>query len=235
MTIQPPVWEDSRLIPLRDENPTQSPPVITVLLILLNCLFFGYELSLLMESTEGLNRFIGQWGFVPETFTAGNIQGLVTMFTSMFLHGGYLHLGSNMLFLWVFGDNIEDELGSARFLLFYLVCGVAGALGQYVVAPNSTVPLIGASGAIAGVLGAYFLLYPTARVLTAVIFVIFIRLIYLPAWILLGFWIFLQLLQGTVSLGASSPVGNVAWFAHLGGFLAGAAMIFFFRLRRLRT
>jgi len=222
------------LIPLRDENPTQNLPVVTVLLILLNCLLFGYEMSLVFESSVELNRFIRQWGFVPESFTAGRAGSFITVFSSMFLHGGYLHLGSNMLFLWVFGDNIEDQLGAGRFLVFYLICGVAGSLGQYVVTPHSPAPLIGASGAIAGVLGGYFLLYPTARVLTAVIFVIFIRLIYLPAWILLGFWIILQLIQGTASLGMSDPVGNVAWFAHLGGFLTGVVMVLFFRKRRVK-
>lgn len=220
------------MIPLRDENPTQNLPVVTVLLILMNCLLFGYEMSLMFNSTVELNQFIQQWGFVPESLSLGESSAYISVFSSMFLHGGYLHLGSNMLFLWVFGDNIEDEMGSARFLVFYLISGLAGTLGQYVVAPDSTVPLIGASGAIAGVLGAYLLLYPTARVLTAVIFIIFIRLIYLPAWILLGFWIVLQLLQGTASLGMSDPIGNVAWFAHLGGFLAGVVMVLFMRKSR---
>lgn len=221
------------MIPLRDENPTDSTPVVTVLLILLNSLIFGYEISLTMESAETFERFVGEWGFVPAHFDLLDPGSYGTLFSSMFLHGGYLHLGGNMLFLWVFGDNVEDELGSFNYLLFYLACGLAGAFGQYLVAPRSTIPLIGASGAIAGVLGSYMLLYPTARVLTAVIIVFFVRLIYLPAWILLGFWILLQLLQGTASLGAAGAGGGVAWFAHVGGFLAGGLMVFLLRAWKL--
>ena len=221
------------MIPLRDENPTDSTPVVTVLLILLNCLVFGYEISLTTESAQIFERFVKRWGFIPLRFNAFDPGTYETLFTSMFLHGGYLHLGGNMLFLWVFGDNVEDELGSFNYMMFYLVCGLAGAFGQYLVAPNSEIPLIGASGAIAGVLGSYMLLYPTARVLTAVIIVFFIRLIYLPAWILLGVWMLLQLLQGTASLGVPGTGGGVAWFAHIGGFLAGGVMVFFLRAWKL--
>lgn len=221
------------MIPLSDDNPTEKVPAVTVLLILVNCLVFGYEFSLMMESREAIDQFFKQWGFIPGKMLWSFDPGYsITLFTSMFLHGGWLHLAGNMLYLWVFGDNVEDELGHLNFLLFYLVAGLAGNIGQYAVNPTSTTPLVGASGAIAGILGSYMILYPTARILTALILVFFVRLVYLPAWILLGFWFFLQLFQGTASLGTPTG-GGVAWFAHLGGFLAGGLMIFLYRARQI--
>lgn len=218
------------MIPLRDDNPTSVVPYVTVLIIALNLIVFGYELSLPSEEIEG---FFLTWGFVPALLYEGEvITGLITIVTSMFLHGGFVHLGGNMLYLWVFGDNIEAELGHGRFLLFYLGTGAAGALSQYMMAPGSRVPLVGASGAIAGVMGAYMLLYPTARVLTLLILVIVVRFVYLPAAVLLGFWILIQFLQGGVSAGAAGS--GVAWFAHIGGFLAGGALIAGRRALRLR-
>jgi membrane associated rhomboid family serine protease len=222
------------MIPLKDENPRETFPVFTILIIMINCGIFGYEMALSFESSTVLDAFIRKWGFVPaELNRAIGGSSLVTLFSSMFLHGGYLHLGGNMLFLWVFGDNVEDELGHVNFLAFYLLAGVAGTFAQFLFTPNSTVPLIGASGAIAGVLGSYMLLHPTAKVLTAVIFIFFIRLIYLPAWILLGFWLFLQLLQGTASIGMQASGGGVAWFAHIGGFVAGFIVSFFVQARKI--
>jgi membrane associated rhomboid family serine protease len=220
------------VFPLRDKNETDSIPVFTVLIILINCFVFAYEINLSWTSSATFQQFIETWGFVPDSFRTANVRSLLTMFTSMFLHGGYVHLIGNMLFLWVFGDNVEDELGHFNFLLFYLGAGLAGVFGQYLVTPHSSAPLIGASGAIAGVLGAYMLFFPTAKVLTAVIFIIIVRFIYLPAWILLGFWLFLQLLQGTASLGVNSA-GGVAWFAHIGGFVAGFIVSFIVKARKL--
>lgn len=218
------------MIPLRDENPTSRIPFVTILLILVNVTIFGYELSL----PEGeIDRFIRTWGFVPgKLLEPAGLVHLRTLFTSMFLHGGLLHLGGNMLYLWVFGDNVEEELGHVSFLVFYLLAGVLGSTAQFLVHPASEIPMVGASGAIAGVLGAYLLLYPNARVLTAVIIIIFVRLMYLPAWLLLGFWIFLQFFNGTASLGLPSG-GGVAWFAHIGGFLAGGVVIFLLKFSRL--
>lgn len=218
------------MIPLRDENPTGGVPFVTILLILVNVTVFGYELALPAGEIES---FIKTWGFVPAQLLepAGTFH-LRTLFTSMFLHGGLLHLAGNMLYLWVFGDNVEDELGHASFLVFYLLAGVLGSMTQFVTHPTSEIPMVGASGAIAGVLGAYLLLYPNARVLTAVIIIIFVRLMYLPAWLLLGFWFFLQFFNGTASLGLPAG-GGVAWFAHIGGFLAGGLLIFLVRFSRL--
>ena len=152
----------------------------------------------------------------------------LTILTGMFLHGGLMHLLGNMLYLWIFGDNVEDAMGPLRFLLFYILCGTAAALAQIAVDPGSAIPLIGASGAIAGVLAAYFMLYPQARVLTLVPIFFFIRLISLPAVFLLGFWFILQVISGAGALGSS---GGVAWFAHIGGFIAGAVLVFPFRCR----
>lgn len=209
------------MIPLRDDNPTPVVPYVTYLMIGINLIAFGYEFSL---SAGAIERLFRTWGFVPARLLHGDVPGgLITIVTSMFLHGGLVHLGGNMLYLWVFGDNVEAELGPVSFLFFYLGTGAVGSLSQFAMAPGSTVPMVGASGAIAGVLGAYMLLYPTARVLTLLFLVFIVRFVYLPAGVLLGFWILLQFLQG--GLGAGAAGGGVAWFAHIGGFLAGGALI----------
>lgn len=206
------------MFPLRDENPTNSVPWVTNLLLAINLVVFGYELSLPPEKLELLFR---TWGFVPaEIGSFPGTHDLVRVITSMFLHGGIFHVGGNMLFLWVFGDNVEDELGHGSFMMFYLLTGLAAVVGQYWAAPNSTLPMVGASGAISGILGAYMLLFPGTPVLTAVIIIVIVRLIYLPAWFFLGYWFLIQFLSGTMSMGAES-MGGVAWFAHIGGFLAG--------------
>lgn len=219
------------MIPLSDDNPTRRVPFITMLLITLNVLAFGYQLAI---PDYQINEFIQQWGFVPEKLSSGFLfSAIPTMFTSMFLHGGIIHLAGNMLYLWVFGDNIEDFFGHSGFLMFYLLVGAAGSFGQFVIHPESEIPMVGASGAIAGVMGAYMLLYPNARVLTAVLLIIVIRLMYLPAWMLLGFWILLQFLEGTASLGMPAG-GGVAWFAHIGGFLMGGFFVFFAQFFKMR-
>jgi membrane associated rhomboid family serine protease len=183
-----------------------------------------------------------EFGLVPCRLTGGCLvpdespSPLLTVFTSMFLHGGLFHVGGNMLYLWIFGDNVEDTLGHGRFLLLYVVAGTAAAFAQAYLNPASRVPMIGASGAVSGVLGAYLLLFPYATVLTLVTFGFFIRFVHIPAMIVLGFWVLLQLLNGYITFSAPSfgrgESGGVAWFAHIGGFLAGMLLLFLLRPRR---
>jgi len=217
------------MIPIRDINPTRRFPVVTVVLIVLNVLVFAFELLLPTESM--LDSFAYTWGLVPGELTQLNPSALLTVFTSMFIHGGFTHLASNMLYLYIFGDNIEWALGSAGFVIFYLLCGIGAALGQVLVDPSSRVPMIGASGAISGVLGAYLFLYPRAEVETLVFLGMFVRLIRLPALVVLGMWILLQLSSGVLSLGVDAT-GGVAFFAHIGGFFAGLVMIGLLKRRR---
>ena len=181
------------------------------------------------------DRFVSQFAMISAEFLRGDdlpptipIPLWMTLLTSMFVHGGLMHLLGNMLYLWIFGDNVEDAMGSARFLAFYLLCGAAAAFSQIAVDPGSTIPLIGASGAIAGVLAAYFMLFPYARVVTLIPIFFFLRLMSIPAVILLGFWFLLQVISGAGSLGSA---GGVAWFAHIGGFVAGALLVIPFRRR----
>jgi membrane associated rhomboid family serine protease len=217
------------VIPLRDANPTQRRPVVTIGLIALCVLAFGWELWLQAESGDaGLERLFRDWALVPGDLTAA-LRGdgalghpLATVITSMFLHGGWIHLGGNMLYLWIFGNNVEDRFGRLPFLLFYLFGGVVAAAAQVVIDPTSTTPVLGASGAIAAVLGAYLVLYPGARVLSLVFLGFFYQLLQIPAVIVLGLWFILQLINGAMSLGVPSSAGGVALFAHIGGFAAGA-------------
>jgi membrane associated rhomboid family serine protease len=213
------------LIPLRDDNPRRTVPVVTYLLLALNVLAFLWELSLGPRLDPALRAI----AFVPARFwiTGYWIADLLAIVISMFLHGGLMHIGSNMLYLWIFGDNIEDRLGHARYLLFYLLCGFLATYAHAFFSPTSTLPAIGASGAIAGVLGAYLLLYPHARVMTLIPIFFFITLRELPAILILGLWFVLQLFSGVGSLGVqdAQDVGGVAWFAHIGGFLAGMLLI----------
>ncbi len=209
------------LLPLRDENPTRRIPVVTVIVISLNCLIFLFQVF----SPQGLDYFTLKMGAVPYEIThfktldhGPRVFPLLSLFTSMFLHGSLFHLLGNMLYLWIFGNNLEDFLGSFRFAIFYLLSGLGASLTHIIFNPNSQVPMIGASGAIAGVLGAYFILYPGARVSTLVFLFIFIRVVPIPAAYVLGFWFLMQVLN--VGLG-----GGVAWFAHIGGFLIGILLI----------
>ncbi|HEY0443593.1 MAG TPA: rhomboid family intramembrane serine protease [Candidatus Limnocylindrales bacterium] len=217
------------MIPLRDANPTRRTPLITVLLIAACFVAFAYELGVLASSGEpGLERFFAEHGVVPADVTSSIRAGRllawpeVGVLTSLFLHGSWLHLLGNMLYLWIFGNNIEDRLGRVAFLGFYLFGGVAAAAAQVAIAPDSGLPLIGASGAIAATLGAYVVLYPRAKILSLVFLGFFYQLIEVPALLVLGFWFVLQLIDGATSLGASSAQGGVAFFAHIGGFVAGA-------------
>ena len=222
------------MIPLRDENPSRTIPWVTFLLIGTNVAVFLYEFSLPPRALESL---VLRFGAIPAAVFSGTrvIPGhsplpYLTLLTSMFLHGGIMHLAGNMLYLWIFGDNVEDRMGPVRFLIFYLMCGVAAAAIQIAVRPQSTAPLVGASGAIAGVLGAYALLFPGARIQTLVFLFIFVRMIELPALFVLGAWFLMQLLSAPASQGA-----GVAFFAHIGGFLTGMILMAgFIRRRRVR-
>jgi membrane associated rhomboid family serine protease len=216
------------MIPLRDRNPTRGTPFVTWGLIGACIAAFAIELSITASSGDrGLAAFFREWGAVPADITraleAGTYLGQATlgMFTSMFLHGGWLHLLGNMLFLWIFGNNVEDRLGPVPFLLFYLVGGVAAVLAQVVIDPSSTIPLVGASGAIAAALGAYIVLFPGARILSLVFLGFFYQLIEIPAVIVLGVWFALQLVNGFAGFDATTAQGGVAFFAHVGGFVFG--------------
>ena len=210
------------MIPLRDIIPSRTTPVVTIALITINVLVFLYELSL----GRAVDAFTLYWGLVPAAFS------WVTVFTSMFLHGGFLHVAGNMLYLWIFGDNVEDRMGHGRFLVFYLLCGVAAALAQTITAPDSVIPMVGASGAIAGVMGAYFILYPHSRIVTLVTLVFFWQIMEIPAIAFLGIWFLMQFLSGVGSIATATshaPGGGIAFWAHVAGFAAGAAGVFLFR------
>jgi membrane associated rhomboid family serine protease len=218
------------VIPLRDANPTRRRPVVTIGLIAVCIVAFAYELFVQATGGEaGFERLILDFGLIPASLTGqlggdpgdGLSRSIFTVFSSMFLHGDPLHIGFNMLYLWIFGNNIEDRLGRPAFLAFYLAGGVLAALAQVAIDPASTVPVIGASGAIAAVLGAYLVLYPRARVQSLVFLGFFYQLLQVPAVILLGFWFVIQVVSGVASLDPSSASGGIALFAHIGGFLGG--------------
>ncbi len=212
------------MIPLRDVIPSRTTPFITVTIIALNSLAWLLEISM---PHEQLNEFLTVFGVVPAAFA------WPTLITSMFLHGSWMHVIGNMWYLWIFGDNVEDRFGHGRFLTFYLMSGIVAAFGQILIDPNSTLPTIGASGAIAGVMGAYFVLYPHSRVLTLLPLIIIWEVIELPAIVLLGFWFVMQLFNaGTVAMTASTGTGGVAFMAHVAGFAFGLGAVFVFRKRR---
>ena len=219
------------MIPLRDRNPTRRPAFVTFALIGACLAAFAIELAVAASGGDAaLALFFQRWGAVPADITAALERGdyvgqaMIGMVSSMFLHGGWLHLLGNLLFLWIFGNNVEDRLGHVPFLLFYLVGGIAAALTQVVIAPQSDIPLVGASGAIAAVLGAYIVLFPGARILSLVFLGFFYQLLEVPALIVLGFWFVLQLASGFAGLGAETAQGGVAFFAHIGGFVAGVVV-----------
>ncbi|MGB9723402.1 MAG: rhomboid family intramembrane serine protease [Chloroflexia bacterium] len=223
------------MLPLRDELPTRRVPVITIGLIAVNVLVFLLEIFLELQGEKYLEAFLWTWGTIPWELTHNfGPRSALSLLTSMFLHGGFLHIGGNMLYLWIFGNNVEDEMGRWQFTVFYLLCGVLAGLAQVAAGPDERIPAIGASGAIAGVLGAYLVLFPRARVATLVIFGYFIRVAYLPAALLLGFWFVLQLLNGFVALSSPFQSSGVAWFAHIGGFIAGLLLVWLFARRRRR-
>jgi membrane associated rhomboid family serine protease len=212
------------MLPLRDVIPSRTVPYATVTIIVLNAIAWFFELSM---PREQLSEFLQVYGVVPAAFVPS------TLLTSMFLHGSWSHVVGNMWYLWIFGDNVEDRLGHGRFVVFYLLCGIVAALGQMVIDPQSSLPTIGASGAIAGVMGAYFVLYPHSRVLTLIPLIIFWEIIELPAIMLLGFWFLMQLFSaGAIAVTASTGGGGVAFMAHVAGFLTGVVGVFAFRKKQ---
>ncbi len=215
------------MMPLKDNIPSRRFPVVTVGLVVINSAIFLVEALMGQRATVITRTF----GVVPQRLTSAwlNPMQLLTLFSSMYLHGGWAHLIGNMLYLWIFGDNVEDSMGKLRFFIFYTFSGVVAALIQVAAAPNLDVPVIGASGAIAGVLGAYLLLFPRARVQTLVPSFYFYRLIWLPAVIVLGGWFLIQLLNGIASINVSMQTGGVAWWAHIGGFGSGMLLQYVFR------
>jgi len=223
------------MIPLRDDNPSGSKPFVTITFVVLCVLVFLWEFSL---GGEGGQRAIYALGVIPAVLLGDAqlppelavVPPTATIFTSMFMHGGWMHLIGNMLYLWIFGDNVEDSMGHVRFLIFYFVCGIAAVFAQAVPEPNSEIPMVGASGAISGVLGAYLLLHPRAKVLVAVPFGFILHTMRLPAGIVLALWFGLQLLSNTFAQSG----GGVAFRAHIGGFVAGMALVSIFKRRNVR-
>ena len=211
------------MIPLRDNVHAHHYPLVNVTLIWLNIAVFFYEFSL----GPSLERFLAHYAVIPSQLLTGTSpEGWLPLLTSMFLHGGFMHLAGNMLFLWIFGDNVEDRLGHVRYLFFYLFCGIMAGVVHILANQHSTVPSLGASGAIAGVLGAYMLMFPRARVAALVFLFLFIEVIELPAALYIGFWFVMQLFNGTAELpGAHLLQGGVAWWAHIGGFVTGFMVI----------
>ncbi len=233
------------MIPLKDYNPTRRFPLVSVVFIVLNVLVFFYDrLSghyepLLIETARGVIRtrqFVGglssDFALVPVSLISHPLLAWPTIFTSMFLHGNWLHIGSNMLYLWIFGNNVEDVLGRMRFIIFYFTCGLVAAFAQVASAPGSDIPMVGASGAVAGVMGAYLLLFPHARILTLVPIIFFFTFIEVPAFLIIGYWVFIQFLNANWLGGGEFLRGGVAYFAHIGGFLAGVAFVWLLGAKR---
>jgi membrane associated rhomboid family serine protease len=209
------------VIPLRDIIPSRTTPIVTVCLIALNVIVFLYELTL----GRAVDAFTLYYGLIPAAFSWVNV------FTSMFLHGSVLHVAGNMLYLWIFGDNVEDRMGHGRFLVFYLLCGIAAALAQTITTPDSVVPMVGASGAIAGVMGAYFVLYPRSRIVTLVPLFFFFQVLEVPAIAFLGIWFLMQFISGVGAIGSTigRSAGGIAFWAHVAGFVAGITGVALFR------
>ncbi|MBF8268618.1 MAG: Rhomboid family intrarane serine protease [Gammaproteobacteria bacterium] len=224
------------MIPLHDDNPTRSTPILTIALITICVLVYFFQAAL---GPRGGETIIYSLGVIPAVLLDRVemsrdlvlIPAELTIVTSMFLHGGFLHLAGNMLYLWIFGNNIEDALGKVRFLIFYFLCGIVAAFGQVIQNPDSTIPMVGASGAISGVLGAYLLLYPHARVLVLVPLGFYMQMMKIPAGLVLGFWFVLQLISSALT---RSEGGGVAWFAHIGGFVAGMLLILVMKRKNVK-
>ena len=227
------------MIPIKDYNPTKRFPIITVLFIAVNILAFvqdrltGRYEQIMVETARGMvriNHYIGgltaKYAMVPSELTSEPWSSWHLVFTSMFLHGNWLHIGSNMLFLWIFGNNIEDVLGKFRFVIFYFACGLAAAVAQTLSAPQSSIPMIGASGAVAGVMGAYLILYPHARILTLLPIFFFFTFIEVPAYLIIGYWVVLQFISANWINDGEAARGGIAYFAHIGGFVAGIGLLF---------
>ncbi len=222
------------MIPYKDDNPTRTIPFVTFIIIALNIFVFLLQFM----SGKYSQSIVYAYGAIPHnimTFESSQpIHPVMTIFTSMFMHGGFFHIGGNMLYLWIFGNNIEDRLGHFRFIIFYLFCGIVAAFSHALTAPGSTVPMIGASGAVSGILGAYILLFPMSRVHTLIFLGFFVQTVKIPALIVIGFWAIIQVVNGLITQGIAGQ-GGVAWFAHIGGFLAGLFTIKLWLLRRIQT
>ncbi len=216
------------LIPLKDENPTRRFAWVNVTLIVANVAVFIYELT----QGANLNSFLIYWGFRPSSLLASPLFGITRIFTSMFLHAGFLHIGGNMLYLFIFGDNVEDILGHWRYLVFYLVSGIVASAAHILSSPSSVVPTVGASGAIAGVLGAYFVNFPRSRVLALIPIGFFLPMVEVPSIVFLFLWFITNLFSGVASLGIQAQ-GGVAWWAHIGGFVSGMVLSVLWRRRRV--
>ncbi|MEK7803380.1 MAG: rhomboid family intramembrane serine protease [Deltaproteobacteria bacterium] len=217
------------MIPLKDDNPKSTFPFVTIFIITANILVYIYQLTL---GTKTVESFILSAGAIPyeithfvDTAPVDLIRPPLTLFSAMFIHGGLLHVAGNMLYLWIFGDNIEDRLGHVRFAVFYVLTGLIASIAHVITVPDSTIPMIGASGAVAGILGAYFLLYPRAHVLTLIFFFFFVDIVRIPALIFLGLWFVFQILS-------SGAGGGIAWYAHIGGFVGGVLLVKLFEKRR---
>ncbi|MCS6886216.1 MAG: rhomboid family intramembrane serine protease [Acidobacteriota bacterium] len=229
------------MIPIKDSIPSRTYPIVNVCLIAINIVAFIFELSL----GDRLDEFFRSFAVVPAKYYWAVMKGhpewilyepelWLPLFTSMFLHGGWLHLIGNMVYLWIFGDNVEDRMGHFRYVLFYLLCGLVASAAHILSEPTSSIPSLGASGAIAGVLGAYILLYPRSRVLVMIPIFVFLEFIEVPAFIFLGIWFLQQFVLGTLSLAETAQTGGVAWWAHIGGFVAGLATVYLFAKRDYR-
>ncbi|MCS7231037.1 MAG: rhomboid family intramembrane serine protease [Elusimicrobiota bacterium] len=223
------------MIPLKDNIPSYRKPFINYIIISLNTLVFIYQYFYLQNIYE-IENFIYSYGLIPFRLITDFSNSWWNLFTSMFLHGGFVHFIGNMWFLYIFGDNVEDRFGHLKYFIVYILCGICGSIFQFLLNPTSRIPMIGASGAISGVLGAYFVMYPSAGILTLIPFGIFSRIVVLPAVVFLGFWIIFQFLSGTqslmVKLAVGQDVGGVAYWAHIGGFLCG--IIIAIKTRRKR-
>ena len=207
------------MFPIRDHNPSRRPAYVTYCIMALNIAVFLAMLPS-YSNNQALYDIYSQWALVPARVSSGD--GSYTFITSMFMHAGFMHLAGNMLFLWIFGDNLEDEMGHGKYLGFYLFCGVAAGVAQFMTGTTSRVPMVGASGAIAGIMGAYLLLYPKAKIDILLIFIVFFNVFTVPAWVMLGIWAVLQLFGGI----SATEAGGVAYMAHLGGFVAGIIVVY---------
>ncbi|MHB0938826.1 MAG: rhomboid family intramembrane serine protease [Armatimonadota bacterium] len=233
------IWYANRMLPFRDVNPTRNFPLVTISLIVINTLVFLYMIVLQWEGgPRALAQFVNQAAILPSRFDNESFDVILasgswlTIFTSMFLHGGPVHLLGNMLYLWIFGNNVEDIMGPFRYIMFYLLCGVIAAIAQLLLwQGNPNIPMLGASGAIAGVLGGYLVRFPYARVDSCLFLFIYVTVVRLPAMIVLAFWFVIQLFQGTAGLVARGNGGGTAWWAHIGGFLAGMLLVMLFAKR----
>ena len=222
------------MIPIKDKNPSQTVPYLNYLLIGINIVVFAYQFSL----GSGVEELYAKYALIPARLVGGltashpDLRPLITVFTSMFLHGGFLHILGNMLYMWVFADNIEDKFGHIRFVIFFFLCGALASALHVVIDPHSPVPTVGASGAISGVLAAYLVMFPRTRVVTIIPIFFFLQIAELPAMAVIGLWFVIQFFNGVLSLGyETAGMGGVAWWAHMGGFLAGLVLVFPFRRR----